>query len=254
MKGYFIVSENQSQKFDIKCELRPDIEDDVPEEQSLLYANVENTCNVIKALNKTTEDIKQKYFDKLLSLAQVGLVPECGAQPQMAMLSLEKLKAEMLLVEGKRIKNQYMRRLGITASILAGIIGVIAAVCYGITKLNAFSMIGYTWLGAMAGAWVSYGARKFHLAFEDMALMEKDMLEPVIRLIYIGICALIFELFLSCGIATVTVGSITTSGLASDIQTQILIGVLCGLIESKIGIDIYKKANSTLAVIEDVEK
>lgn len=253
MEGYFVVSENQSEKFDIKCELRPDVKDEVPEEQSLLYADVEDTCNVIKALNKTTEDVKQKYFDKLLSLAQVGLVPECGAQPRMAMISLEKLKAEMLLVEGKRIKNQYMRRLGITATILAGIIGVITSVCYAITKMNAFSMIGYTWLGAMAGAWVSYGARKFRLAFEDMALIEKDMLEPVIRLIYIGVCALIFELFLSCGIATVTVGSITTKGLTSDIQTQILIGVLCGLIESKIGIDIYKKANSALD-IADVEK
>ena len=79
------------------------------------------------------------------------------------------------------------------------------------------------------------------------------MLEPVIRLIYIGVCALIFELFLSCGIATVTVGNITTSVLSSDIQTQILIGILCGLIESKIGIDIYKKANSALD-IADAEK
>ena len=248
MKGYFIVSENSNEKFDIKCELRPDVEDEVPEEQSRLYADVEHTCNVIKALNKTTEDVKRKYFDMLLSLAQVGLVPESGAQPEMAMISLEKLKAEMLLIEGKRIKNQYMRRLGITASILAVIVGVIVAVCFAITKKDAFLMIGYTWLGAMAGAWISYGARKFHLSFEDMALIEKDMLEPVIRLMYIGVCALIFELFLSCEIATVTVGGITTSSLTSDIQTQILIGVLCGLVESKIGIDIYKKANSVLDI------
>ena len=108
MKGYFIVSENSNEKFDIKCELRPDVEDEVPEEHSRLYADVEHTCNVIKALNKTTEDVKRKYFDKLLSLAQVGLVPESGAQPEMAMISLEKLKAEMLLIEGKRIKNLYM--------------------------------------------------------------------------------------------------------------------------------------------------
>lgn len=253
MKGCFVVSENQSEKFDIKCELRSDVEDMVPEEQSILYAEVENACNVIKALNETAEDVKKKYFDKLLSLAQVGLVPERGAQPKMAMRSLEKLKAEMLLVEGKRIKNQYMRRLGITAVVLAFIIGVSSTICFEITKMNAFSIIGYTWLGAMTGAWVSYGARKFQLTFEDMALIEKDMLEPVIRLIYIGVCALIFELFLSCGIATVTVGNITTSVLSSDIQTQILIGILCGLIESKIGIDIYKKANSVLD-IADAEK
>ena len=33
------------------------------------------------------------------------------------------------------------------------------------------------------------------LEFEDMSLIEKDMLEPIIRLIYIGICSLIFEHF-----------------------------------------------------------
>ena len=67
-------------------------------------------------------------------------------------------------------------------------------------------MMGYTWLGAMTGAWISYGARKFQLEFEDMSLIEKDMVEPTIRLIYIGVCSLIFELFLSCGVATITVG------------------------------------------------
>ena len=40
----------------------------------------------------------------------MGLVPENGAQPKMAMVALEKLKAEMLHIEGKRIKNQYMKR------------------------------------------------------------------------------------------------------------------------------------------------
>lgn len=244
MRGYFTVSKNDQEEFDILCQLRPDVVDDVPEEQSLLYAEIESTCNVIKSLDKTSHETKEKYFNKLLSLSQVGLVPEEGAQPQMAKVSLEKLKSEMLTVEGKRIKNHYMKRLGITATLLAIIVAIISVALYHFTKLGVFLMITYTWLGAMAGAWVSYGARKFQLEFEDMSIIEKDMLEPIIRLIYIGVCSLIFELFLSCGIATINIGSITTVNLKSDIQLQLLVGVICGLIESKIGIDIYKKANS----------
>lgn len=253
MKGYFVVYENEDEQFDIKCDLRPDIDDEVPEAQSILYSEVENTCNVLKALDKTSDDIKRKYFKKLLNLTQVGLVPENGAQPKMAMVALEKLKAEMLHIEGKRIKNQYMKRLGITAIILSAIVGGTMCILFHLLKNNVFSMMGYTWFGAMTGAWISYGARKFQLEFEDMSLIEKDMVEPTIRLIYIGVCSLIFELFLSCGVATITVGNITTDGIKNYEEIQILIGVLCGLVESKMGIDIYKKANSVVDIGEEKE-
>lgn len=250
MKGYFVVYENKEEKYDIKCDLRPDVEDEVPELQSLLFSEVENACNVIKSLNKTSDEIKRKYFNKLLSLAQVGLVPEKSAQPKMGMVALDKLKEEILHIEGKRIKNQYMRRLGAVATLLSIFVGAVMGLLYFITKSNVFCMIGYTWFGAMVGAWISYGARKFHLEFEDMSIIEKDMLEPLIRLIYIGSCALILELFLSCGIATITIGNITTESLRSSTEIQILIGIICGLVESKIGIDIYKKANSMLKIDE----
>lgn len=254
MKGYFVVYENEDEQFDIKCDLRPDVEDNVPEEQSLLYSEVESTCNVLKALDKTSDETKRKYFKKLLNLAQVGLVPEHGAQPEMAMIALEKLKAEMLHIEGKRIKNQYMKRLGITAMILSILFGCAMGIVFCFLRNNVFCMMGYTWLGAMVGAWVSYGARKFQLEFEDMSLIEKDMLEPIIRLIYIGICSLIFELFLSCGFVTITVGNITTESIINHEEIQILMGIICGLVESKMGIDIYKKANSVIEFGEEKER
>ena len=53
MIGYFVVYENEDEQFDIKCDLRPDVEDEVPELQSLLYSEIENTCNVLKALDNT---------------------------------------------------------------------------------------------------------------------------------------------------------------------------------------------------------
>ena len=86
-----------------------------------------------------------------------------------------------------------------------------------------------------------------------MSIIEKDMVEPTVRLIYIGICSLIFELFLSCGFATITVGDITTEGIKNQQEIQILIGIICGLVESKMGIDIYKKANSVVDITEEKE-
>lgn len=246
MNGYFLVDENENEEFDIKCELRHDVDGQVPKEQSLLYAEIETTCNVIKSLDSTSDDIKRKYFNKLLSLAQVGLVPETAAQPKMSLIALEKLKMEMLHIEGKRIKNQYMKKLGIIAIVLSISIGMITVIIPKIFEDTSLSIVAYTWLGAMIGAWISFGARKFKFKFEDLSVIEKDLLEPVLRLIYIGICSLVFQLFILCGIATITIGNITTQNIKNDVEIQILIGVLCGLVESKIGIDIYKKANSVL--------
>lgn len=251
MDGYFIVSENVEEPFDIKCELRPDMEEDVPEIQSRLYCEVESVCNAIKALENTSEDIKRKYFNKLLSLVQVGLVPEKNAQPKMALLSLDKLKSEMLLVEGKRIKNNYMKKLGGFALLLGCLVAVVMVIIYKFFQNSLFCMIGYTWFGAMVGTWISFGARKFELKFEDLCCVEKDMLGPVIRLIYIGICALIFELFFICGVISITFGNITTESIRNSAEIQMLVGVICGLVESKIGIDIYKRANSALKIQEE---
>lgn len=250
MKGYFTVAENPDELFDIHCEIRPDVTDTVPEEQRKLYEEVESACNVIKSLNSTDEDTKRKYFNKLLSLAQVGLVPENAAQPEMARSSLEKLKAEILLIEGKRIKNHYMTRLGIFAVGLVILVWSSTVVLCNFVDTSVCDMVKFTWLGAMVGAWVSYGARKFQFEFEDMSTIEKDMLGPIIRLIYIGICSLIFELFLSCGIATINIGDITTVNLQTSHKLQLLIGVICGAVESKVGIDIYKRANSVIVVDE----
>ena len=54
-----------------------------------------------------------------------------------------------------------------------------------------------------------------------MSLIEKDMVEPTIRLIYIWVCSLIFELFLSCGVATITVGNITTDSIKTVSYTHL---------------------------------
>lgn len=128
---------------------------------------------------------------------------------------------------------------------------IVMGIAYRIFHNNLLCMIGYTWFGAMVGTWISFGARKFELKFEDLCCIEKDMLEPVIRLIYIGVCALIFELFFVCGVVSITLGNITTESIRNSGEIQMLVGVICGLVESKIGIDIYKRANSALKIQEE---
>lgn len=241
MKGYFCVCENPNEKFDISFQVREGVEDDIPEEQQELYLNAEKTCNIIKSLENTDENTKKKYFDKLLSLSQVGLVPEY-AQTKASKLALEKLQEEIVLIEGKRIKNGYMKTLAIDALILA----VITSIGVKLVDIYLhFSMVWSIWavvMGALIGTWVSFGARKFEICFDDLASLEKDKMNPWMRLIFISVASVIFVLFMNAGIVEIKIGSIDTATAFENLEAAFIIGLVCGLVESRIGVNVYEKA------------
>ncbi|MGB4658678.1 MAG: hypothetical protein WBI07_05840 [Mobilitalea sp.] len=247
MQGYFVVVSNKNEKFDIKCELHPEYaKTNIPPDQEMLYVEIESTNNVIKSLHNTKEEVKEKYFNKLLSLAQAGLVGET-AQPNLAFKSLVKLKDEMILIEGKRIKNDYMKRLGIKAFILIIVILILYIVFHHWKVTYPFAGYCLAFIGALTGTWISFGARKFNITFEQLSLLEEDMMSPWIRLIYIGICSVVFMLFLNTQLISIGIGEISTSIIKTSCELQLSIGVLCGLIESRIGINIYKRAVNILS-------
>lgn len=247
MLGYYIVSSNSAnEKYDIRCELHPErAKDEVPDEQQKLYIEVENTNNIIKSLINSEDIIKEKYFQKLLSLAQAGLVGET-AQPNLALKSLIKLKEEMILIEGQRIKNSYMRKLGLFALGISICLIIIDYIIASLTNTSHIRMYIITCIGAMLGSWVSFGARKYSISFEQLSLLEDDMMGACIRLFYVGACSIIFVLFLNSGIINITIGKMSTDNMSNSLELQATVGVLCGLIESKLGINIYEKAQSII--------
>ena len=256
MKYFAQIYENPDEKYDIKFELLDKNEDDeqsesLPEEIKDLHKNIEKTSNVIKSLIYTTDATKEKYFNKLLKLAQVAFISEKLNALEIASNYLEVLKQEMLLVEGKRIKNVYMIRLGISAIIYL----VIPWIIYLIINYLGYSPNNYfiyalVWDGAMVGTWISFGARKFTITIEDLSSIEEDKMNILMRLPYIGLCSLIFLLFIKSGLFNITLGdSSIKDALLNNFEMQLLLGVIAGLLESKLGIKIYEKANN---LIEEV--
>ena len=241
MKGHFLVDENEAEEFDISFQVNSTMTDDIPKNQQELYVKAEAACNVIKSLEHTDKQTKRKYFDKLVSLSQVGLVAD-PAQTEAAEYALLKLKEEIVLVEGKRIKNHYMQVLGIAALILGGLTSAILGVCFYMTSWSWCIPTLCIVIGALAGTWISFGARKFEVNFEDLASLEKDKMTPAIRLIYISVAAIIFTLLMNVGIVDVKIGSVDMGTAFTDVKPAFVIGTLCGLVESRIGIQIYKKA------------
>ena len=244
MEGRFVVYKNPNEEFDIKFEINPKYSGDIPQDQQELYEQIESTCNAIKALENTDVDTKHKYFNKLLSLSQGGLVSD-NAQPLVAKRALEQLKNEIVLVEGKRIKNLYMKILGEDILVNLFLLSPML-VCYLLPKLKSIACAYMAIMGALVGMWVSFGARKFEITFDDLTSLEKDKMTPFIRIIYIGVVTLIFMLLLAAGVLNIRIGSIETTTVFTDMNTAVVIGLICGLVESKIGVGIYNKVTTII--------
>lgn len=243
--GYFIVYENDKEQFDIKVEINTKKTDNPPKEFIELYSNVEAASAIIKSLNKTEESIKRKYFNKLLSLAQAGLVSS-SANPELAEASLIRLKEEIVIIEGRRIKNNYMKVLGIYALVIAAISLIVYETLQILNKYDELAALMLLGTGTMLGTWVSFGARKMDLKFEELSVIEKDMMQPFIRLIYIYLSAIVMALFLMTGIVQLKVGTLDATNMISDYKVPLLVGIICGLVESRIGVKVYKHANNII--------
>jgi len=107
---------NDAFQDDIFFGLRP-ATDSVPAEQVKLKSEVEKTLTLLRAIfPDRTNNLGQKarfsdYFRKLLSLSQVALTPR-NPNPEVATYALLSVHQEIVELEGGRIKNTYMRRLG----------------------------------------------------------------------------------------------------------------------------------------------
>lgn len=243
LQGCFTVSKNGNSDFDISCQLKPGMAGKVPESQQRLYTNVEFVCSILRNLSDTDSNIKEKYFEKLLSLAQVGLVM---GETETANKSLEKLQDEVLWGEGARIKNKYMTGLGKDALIGGLILFVAFLFDYFLLHTSVISCISLIGIGAFAGVFVSFGARKFDIKFEELAIPEKDMMSKPIRLVYTFVATLIFCLLLLSGVLEVRIGSFETKDLLTSPIAQLTVGSICGLIESRLGIKVYNRAESII--------
>ena len=139
-----------------------------------------------------------------------------------------------------------MARLGLYAgvgAILFVVLCVVFSYCFYCQTLRAISFLG---IGTMMGTWVSFGARKFEMKFEELSVIEKDMMEPIIRLVFIFLSAVIFLFFMIAGIIELKVGLLSTTEVLSDYRVPLIIGMICGLVESKIGIKVHKQASNII--------
>src|SRR2546422_3393192 len=114
-RGRFRVYQDKDDSKDIHFEVAPEADaGPIPPDQLELKDEVERSLTVLRTIFSDSDLHFNSYFRQLLSLAQTGLVGDY-ADPLVARQALRTLKYDVTIREGGRIKNKYMKLLGVWA-------------------------------------------------------------------------------------------------------------------------------------------
>lgn len=245
--GYYVYR-NPKDEYDIVFELQPS-KGKVPKEAINLYIEVDKTAPQLKKIFKDDEVELKRNFEMLLTLAQGGLSGKLG-NPKLGKEALDSLKYDILLSNGGKIKSSHI--IGVGKYVIINI--VIAIVLnkilefYGEKEFTSYIIL---FIGAMIGSWLSVCIRKLEITFEDLANFEKDLMPFEIRLVFIGIVSIVFGMLVNNEIVTISFGELSLKTLFDSTQKTLLFGILCGIVDTKLAVNLYKKSETILNVKED---
>ena len=242
-KGAFRVYRSKENPKDIQFE---SLGGESAQDQLGLKDDIEQALIILNSLTLEPDGRFEEYFKPLLSLAQCGLVGN-ASNPEVAARALSSWKSDVTVREGGRIKNRYMKILGLS-SIFSGLptLGLSLLVLRYLPQYTIAGCFLALWSGCMAGVWLSFGARKTSFRFEDLHIPEQDRLEPFVRLFFAGLLTIILGLVFSLNAVSVTLGSISTSEINTKFRVALLIGMLCGFSEQVLSSKVAKQASSLL--------
>jgi hypothetical protein len=244
--GYFVVSVPDDDPKDIKFQPISQATKPIPQEQVVLADEVSRTLSILRLLYDADEKKFMSYHSRLLGLARFGLVGPT-AQPLAAKGALQELRDGVVAAEAGRVKNRYMKQLGVKSAILCLLSIAVALLLNQFTDLHVLANFIFLWGACMAGVWVSFGARKPQLAFDDLVIPEQDRLEPAVRLFFAGLLTMILGLLFELEVVVVKLGISTTAQIGVDPRVAILIGLLCGFSEQVLSTQVSQQASRFLS-------
>ena len=246
-QGAFIVSPDPNNSRDILFHTSAAVTD-IPEEQQRFVNEVHRTLTVLRGLFPEGDPKFVENYNSLLGLCRFAV--DCNtpsAQPTHGLQALATYQADITAREGGRVKNNYMKKLGLNAVFL-GVPAFLSAYLLSIYNLIdlATACFYVLWGGCMAGVWLSFGSRKTVLKFESLHILEEDRLEPIIRLIFAGLLTVTLGLLFTTEVVTFTIGKLVTTSIVKDIKVSLLIGLLCGISEQALSSTVTNQASKFL--------
>lgn len=220
------------------------------EEQQTLFVAIENARTVVSTVASRVEKgdslfftkrggsgpkgranaIRKRFLVNLTEIARVGLE---GAHPQLARLALDTFKAEFVASEAGRIKNSYVIALGTAAGIATAIALIAHFILVGFLDwdhpLFRYRVFFAAAAGAAVGTWLSFSIRRVTLTFDELAVVEEDLLDPALRVLFVVLLTTVLLLLFWTGVMNIEIGALKTSDLGNP-RTPLPMGAIAFLI------------------------
>jgi hypothetical protein len=256
-------------------ELPPPNDKPSPEKQEL-FVEVNHACTVIITVAKNMDDRAEKiakrwwygpkvrrerraneerdlarrllgqYMRRLLGVAQVGLE---GPNTPLAKLALNETRAEFTAQLAGPLKNIYVRGLGAAAAMAAApLLGTYAFIAKWVGTgwwydHRAFLIAA---AGAAIGTWLSFSIRRVNLSFDDLGILEEDLLDPSVRVVFVIGLTLTACLLFWTGVINIQIGDLKTNAteFMRNGSVAMLVGVFFGISERALATAISGRATA----------
>lgn len=172
---------------------------------------------------------RDQYVTRLAKIIELGLRK---GQVAFANQSLDGFKDYFVSLEADRVKNQYVKLLGMHALVWGVIFFMTWLVLPKVPQLTGFSPYLLLAIGACGGTWLSFSLRRVVLGFGDLALLEDDRMNPTGRILFVVGLTWVVGMLLQTGVIKFSFGDAALKFEGSaPITPMLLIGALCGIAE-----------------------
>jgi len=259
--GLVIADPQANLATDVRIDLNPHLPapDNVPSQaQQDLFVQIDGASTVIRTVCKqmyerasdgearaAADKLQDTYIRKLEKIARVGLE---GPFTQIGVSALNELRNEFVAQNAGRIKNAYVRSLG-----LACLVAAVPLLLWYAGIVNNPQPHGWWYghrmfivagAGAAIGTWLSFSVRRVTLAFADLAILEEDLLDPSVRVVFVVGLTIVACLLFWTGVMNIQIGNLKTNAdvFKDTGSVALLIGIFCGLSERALATAISGRA------------
>lgn len=235
---------------DANFDLRPrNVAEPIPDDQRKLSHEVYEAANILKLLHARSAFRRDaatfhEFVARILQAARVGCVGQ-HVHTNLAAEALEQIRADILRRKGRALVYRYLSILALWA--LAGwTVGVAIVAAAWLLHLPGQ---GYGWvvIGAMVGTWISVAATRWEISFAGIQDYLAFRYEPFVRMLFVGLLATFFALFLKLRILSLSIGSLDFGDFADGhIGTALALGAISGIGEKAISVQLIDRVRRLL--------
>jgi hypothetical protein len=191
-------------------------------------------------------------INRVKEAASAGCI-DPDVETALAADALTQIRGDILPRVGRPLAFRYLRFLALWGLVGALIGLAMAAAGYWISVVLIQSMGHYGWVlvGAMAGAWFGVAVRRWQIAFEELPGFLDVNYEPLIRMVFVAVVALVFALFLDLQVLNIKLGSVDLAGFVAResgkrVETALLLGFIAGISERAVSKQLIEQVGKAL--------